>query len=346
MIDWTFAFATAQRLAPSGPELSAAEITEVVDELRNAAQIAEAPVREFTGLVPSHTSPVLIVDRPRWMEANLLTFEDLMEPFEAALEANRNLPTGWSRTVGSKMAGAEIGVLLSFLSNKVLGQFDPFWEGPEGAGRLLLVAPNIVSIERKLGVDPHDFRQWVCLHEETHRAQFSGVPWMREHLRSLVSDLAETADFGDTSLSTVISEKLPEVIKVLRGEDERSISDIMQNPEQREIVAKMTGLMSLLEGHADVVMDDIGPEYVPSVAQIRRKFQQRRASGTGLSRVLRRLLGLEAKMRQYRDGAIFVRTVMDTVGHEGFAAVWSEPDHLPSASEILEPRDWVARVHG
>ncbi len=346
MIDWTTAQATANRLTPAGPDLTAAEVSDVVAELREAAQIAQQPVAEFTGLTPAHPAPVLIVDRPRWTEANLSSFTKLMVPFEEHLAAKGKLPTGNAKRVGEKLAGAEVGALMAFLSRRVLGQFDPFWEGPEGPGRLLLVAPNIVHVERKLGVDPSDFRQWVCLHEETHRAQFSGVEWMPDYLFKLVSDLAEVAGAGSASPAELFGELLPDLLKVLRGEDDRSLSDLMSNPEQREIVARITGLMSLLEGHADVVMDDIGPDYVPSVENIRAKFDARRAAGTSLGKLLRRLMGFEAKMRQYRDGAVFVRNVTDQVGAEGFSAVWAEADHVPSAAEILEPDLWVKRVHG
>ena len=104
--------------------------------------------------------------------------------------------------------------------------------------------------------------------------------------------------------------------------------------------------MSLLEGHADVVMDDVGPRVIPTVAEIRAKFQQRRLGAGNVDRLLRRLLGLEAKMRQYRDGAVFVRAVTDTVGVDGFNAVWTSPETLPLPEEIQQPDVWVRRVHG
>ncbi|NLC98852.1 MAG: coenzyme F420 biosynthesis-associated protein, partial [Actinomycetales bacterium] len=294
MIDWTLAQSTADRLTPAGPEMSAAEVSEVVAELRSAAVIAQEPVAQFTGLTPAYPAPVLVVDRPRWVEANLKSFEKIIVPFKSNLEASGKLPTGGAKVVGEKMAGAEMGALMSFMARRVLGQFDPFWEGPNGPGRLLLVAPNVVSIERKIEVDPTDFRQWVCLHEETHRAQFSGVPWMPDYLLGLVGQLADSATNESQSLGELVSDVLPQVLDVIRGNDDRALSDIMQNEEQRAIVGKVTGLMSLLEGHADVVMDDIGPDYVPSVAHIRRQFNARRASGTGLGKVIRRLMGLEA----------------------------------------------------
>ncbi len=350
MIDWKFAQATATRLSRPGPEMSAAEVAETVEELRVGAARSEAPVRDFTGLHSTHAlgapSPVLVVDRPRWVEANLSTFQLMMDPINAKLAETGKLPTGLSRSVGEKVSGAELGALMSFMSTKVLGQFDPFWTGPHGeGGRLLLVAPNIVAVQRQLDVDPHDFRLWVCLHEETHRVQFTGVPWLREHLRSLMEEFIDATDLDPQAMSAMLQQALSQAVKVAKGDPDASLASMFQNERQSQIVDQMTGVMSLLEGHADVVMDDVGPEVIPTVAHIRRKFSQRRAGGSGLDKLIRRLLGLEAKMAQYRDGAVFVRHAIDTVGMDGFNAVWSHPSHLPTRSEILEPSTWVSRVH-
>ncbi|MEV7397638.1 zinc-dependent metalloprotease [Aeromicrobium sp. NPDC092404] len=348
MIDWKLALSTATRLSKPGPDLSAAEVAEAVAELREGAARSEAPVREFSDLhATSATAPVLVVDRPRWIEANLDTFKVMMDPVMAKLAASNKTPTGMGRVVGEKISGAELGALMSFMSSKVLGQFDPFWDGPNGeGGRLLLVAPNIVQAERQLEVDPHDFRLWVCLHEETHRVQFTAVDWMRDHMRTLLDEFVEATDLDASAISSLLSDGLGEAIRIARGDSEASLADLFQNDRQREIVDRLTGIMSLLEGHADVVMDGVGPDVIPSVAEIRRKFTQRRKGAGTFDRLLRRLLGLDAKMRQYRDGAEFVREVNGKVGLSGFNAVWAEPANLPTKSEILDPSAWVARVHG
>ncbi len=345
MIDWKLAQSTANRFIKPGPELDSAEVAEVVDELRAAARRSVAPVESYTGLVADAASPVLVVDRPRWVEANLSTFSRIMEPVVTSLTAERE-PSPAARAVSAKASGVELGALMAFLSGKVLGQFDPFHVDGGVGGRLLLVAPNIVHVERELGADPSDFRQWVCLHEETHRAQFTGVPWMREHLQGLLDEFIDATDTSEGAVSALVTEALPELVRIIRGESDKSLSDLFQNERQSRIVDQMTGLMSLLEGHADVVMDAAGPDLIGSVASIRRKFDKRRSQGTGLAKILRRLLGLEAKMRQYRDGAVFVRNVTDRVGADGFAAVWSEPAHLPTKAEIDDPARWIARVHG
>ncbi len=351
MIDWKLALATASRLSRPGPELTDAEVADVVAELRQAAARAEGPVREYTGLLATGAlgapSPILVVDRPRWVEANLATFRVLTDPIGRKLAESGRAPTGLSKKVGEKLSGAQVGAVMSFVSSKVLGQFDPFWTGPAGeGGRLLLVAPNIVAAEQAMKVDPHDFRLWVCLHEETHRVQFTAVPWLREHLRSSIDELVSSTDLDDQSLSRLLDQGVGEVLKAIRNDPDASLASVFQNDRQRELVDTMTGVMSLLEGHADVVMDGVGPQVVPSVAEIRRKFQRRRQGSGSIDRLVRKLLGLDAKARQYRDGAVFVRSVVDTVGLDGFNAVWADPAHLPSRAEILDPSAWVSRVHG
>jgi coenzyme F420 biosynthesis associated uncharacterized protein len=345
MIDWDFALKTAERMVPPGPGLSTAEVDDVMADLRTAALGAEAPVRSFTGLAPSPAAetPVLVIDRARWVEANLASSRVLLEPVITKLQRSDRAPTGLAKSVSESINGMEIGALLSFMSTKVLGQFDPFGSDP---GRLLLVAPNIVHAERQLGVDPHDFRRWVCLHEETHRVQFTAVPWLADHLRSLIAEFTDATELDAAAVGKLLARGIGEIVRIIRGVSDASLMDLLQNDAQRAVVDKMTGVMSLLEGHADVVMDGVGPEVIPSVVEIRRAFERRRAGTGGLDRVIRRLLGLEAKMRQYRDGAVFVRSVTETVGNEGFNAVWDTAANLPSRSEILAPRTWVDRVHG
>ena len=348
MIDWDFALSTATRLSRPGPQIPAGEVAEAVAELREGAARSEAPVREFTNLhAKSATAPILVVDRERWVEANLDSFKKIMAPLASKLESGGKVPGPLGKAVGSKITGAELGALMSFMSGKVLGQFDPFWSGPAGeSGRLLLVAPNIVQVEKQLDVDPTDFRLWVCLHEETHRVQFTAVDWMRDHLEGLMNEFIDATDFDASALSKFLNEGLSEFVKIVRGDSDSSFGDLFQNDKQREIVDKMTGIMSLLEGHADVVMDGVGPEVIPTVDHIRAKFTQRRKGAGAFDRLLRRLLGFEGKMRQYKDGAAFVHQVNEKIGRDDFNAVWEKPDNLPTKSEILEPASWISRVHG
>ncbi|MFH8737254.1 MULTISPECIES: zinc-dependent metalloprotease [unclassified Streptomyces] len=364
MVDWNLAVATATRLVRPGPEVSRDEARAIVAELRRHAKASEEHVRGFTRMATeeAHDTPVLVVDRPGWVRANVAGFRELLKPLLDKMEERRGSGPGGAvlGAVGGKVTGVELGMLLSFMSSRVLGQYETFAPAtrdlpaaPNGGGRLLLVAPNIVHVERELDVNPHDFRLWVCLHEETHRTQFTAVPWLRDHLEGEIqSFLAET----DVDPMTFL-ERIREAAQSLAGarpegeqgegdDGGRSLVELVQSPAQREILARLTAVMSLLEGHADFVMDGVGPAVVPSVGEIREKFKERRQKGASrLDLALRKLLGLDAKLRQYRDGERFVRAVVNEVGMDGFNRVWTSPNTLPTKAEIAKPADWVARVH-
>ncbi|MEU8525638.1 MULTISPECIES: zinc-dependent metalloprotease [Streptomyces] len=363
MVDWNLAVATATRLVRPGPEVSRDEAREVVAELRRHAKASEEHVRAFTRMIPEGheppDTPVLVVDRAGWIRANVAGFRELLSPLLGKMQERRTATPGGAvlGTVGGKVTGVELGMLLSFLASRVLGQYETFAPATRelpaaenGGGRLLLVAPNIVHVERELAVAPHDFRLWVCLHEETHRTQFTAVPWLRDHLQGEIQSFLAATDIDPAT----VLERLREAVQAFsggrpegeEGEPSPSLVELVQTPEQREILGRLTAVMSLLEGHADYVMDGVGPQVVPSVQEIREKFQQRRARGASrLDLALRRFLGLDAKLRQYRDGERFVRAVVDQVGMDGFNRIWTSPNTLPTKTEIAEPADWIARVH-
>lgn len=336
MVDWDLAISIGSRLAGEGPQISRAEAAAVVEELRAGAERSTPLVRDFTGLrAGERTAPVLVVDRAGWVAANADGFATALAPVVDKLTEKKGTPSGWQLAVGSKVTGVEVGGLLGFLAGKVLGQFDPF-HGE--AGRLLLVAPNVVHIERELDVDPSDFRLWVCLHEETHRVQFTATPWLTGHLLGEMHAIADSLDTAG-----ILEDGLGRVLDAVRS-PQGSLVDAMSTPEQKEIIDRVTGVMSLLEGHADVVMDGVGPSVIPTVKEIRARFNKRRKGAGSLDRILRRVLGLDAKMAQYRDGAKFVRAVVDKAGMAEFNAVWERPENLPSKAEIADPRAWISRV--
>ena len=335
MVDWDFAVTVGSKLAGPGPVVSTDEALTAVGELRDGAERSTPLVQEFTGLrTESGTAPVLVVDRGGWIQANADGFAKILAPIVDKLVEKKGEPGPVAGAIGSRVTGAEVGLMLGFLGTKVLGQFDPFHDP---RGRLLLVAPNIVHTEREIGADPSDFRLWVCLHEETHRVQFTANPWLGEHLLAQMNEVAGTIE------PSALVDGLRRGAEAIRSGN-GSVLDMVSSPEQKEILDRVTGVMSLLEGHADVVMDGVGPTVIPSVAQIRKKFNQRRQGVGTLDKLLRRLLGLDAKMAQYRDGAVFVRHVVDKVGMDDFNAVWSGPETLPSKAEIADPDAWITRV--
>ena len=349
LVDWDVALATARRLTKPGPAVSATEARAVVADLRVRAGAAEAHVKDFTGMsAPPGSAPVVVVDRPGWVQANSSAFDEVLAPLARLVAKKRKdgeqSGSGRGGALSAKVAGVEAGALLAYLSSKVLGQFDPFYAGGGATGRLLLVAPNVLHVERELEVDPTDFRTWVCVHEETHRVQFTAVPWLRDYLRTQVQSFVAETDVDPAALADRLRDALGAVVGSFRGQGDFSLIELVQTPRQREILDRMVGLMSLLEGHAEYVMDGVGPDVIPTVEDIRKKFTKRRAGAGPVDQALRRLLGLEMKMKQYRDGAVFVRTVVDQIGRDSFNRVWTSPQTLPTRDEISDPDGWIRRV--
>lgn len=339
-VDWDLAIRTARRLAPAGPQVTWTEASEAVVELRGLAVRAEEHVRSVTGLIPpGEPEEATVVDRPGWAAANINGFRVVLEPLVDKLLLKQQSPLALA--AAGRVTGVQMGTLLAWLSSKVLGQYEVFLP-EEGTGRLVLVAPNIVETERRLGVDPTDFRMWVALHEVTHRTQFTAVPWLHAHVRAEVRALLDASALDDPG--QLVGRLKNAVTQLPRG---GSLVELLQTPEQRVVLDRVTAFMSLLEGHAEHVMDGVGPAVVPTVDVIRARFDQRRREGTGLlDRVLRRLLGLDLKALQYAEGKAFVDTVVRHVGMAGFNRVWESPETLPTRQEIREPQAWVRRVHG
>lgn len=253
------------------------------------------------------------------------------------------------RMLTGRVAGVQTGAVLAFVSSGILGQYDPF---SAGGGELLLVYPNVIAVERQLRVVPKDFRMWVCLHEVTHRVQFRANPWLAEHMSSALAVLTDDAGDDVTKMVGRLADYMRDrQIVVKNGEPELGSTGVIgllravQSEPQRKALDQLLVLGTLLEGHAEHVMDAVGPAVVPSVATIRQRFDQRRQrKQPPLQRLLRALLGVEAKMNQYTKGKAFVDDVVAKVGMQRFNAIWTDAGTLPLPTEIDEPQRWIDRV--
>ncbi|HZC10061.1 MAG TPA: zinc-dependent metalloprotease [Mycobacterium sp.] len=334
-VDWGFAATVGQRLARPGPPSTDYTRNQVVDNLATAAKAAEPPVRDVTGL---HTDGLVpearIVDRSGWIKAAAESMR--------AMTGGTDKPRG---VISGRLTGAQTGALLAFVSSGILGQYDPFNDG----GALLLVYPNVIAVERQLRVEPSDFRLWVCLHEVTHRVQFTANPWLSGYMSQALGVLTKES-------SDDVSKVLGRLADFARGRGDSSHDDpnstgilgllrAVQSEPQREALDQMLVLGTLLEGHADHVMDAVGPVVIPSVTSIRSRFDERRhRKQPPLQRLLRALLGIDAKLSQYTRGKAFVDHVVHRVGMERFNTVWTGPDTLPRPIEIEYPQRWIDRV--
>jgi coenzyme F420 biosynthesis associated uncharacterized protein len=354
MIDWDVAIATGARWVRPGPQVSIAEARRAVSELRDLADAVREPVRELTGLhSPEMAGQVAVVDRPGWIRANVDGFRVVLDPLVTRLAERGTVPAPGSMVtaVGSRVTGMQAGLILAYLASRVLGQYELFLPPDPGGGRpvgrLTLVAPNIVMVERELGVDQHDFRRWVCLHEETHRTQFTAVPWLREYVQQEMTEFLLASEIDPAAILKRVRAAADAVAGAVRGADDgESLIEAIQTPRQREILDRLTAVMTLVEGHGDYVMDAVGPRVVPSVAQIRERFNARRGSANRIERAIRRILGIDLKMKQYAQGSKFVKTVVEEAGMTVFNKVWASPQTLPTKAELGAPHAWLARVAG
>lgn len=337
-VDWRFAATVGEWLARTGPPATDYTRRQIIEDLAGAAKAAEPPVRDVTGL---HTSDVVpdarIVDRPEWIRA--------------AAESMRIMTGGTDKPrgfVSGRVTGAQTGAVLAFAASAILGQFDPF---VGDTGCLLLVYPNVLAVERQLRVEPSDFRLWVCLHEVTHRVQFTANPWLSGYMARALGVLTQESadDVGE------IVARLADLVRG-RGESSAGSPDAhvpgvlglmraVQSEPQRQALDQLLMLVTVLEGHADHVMDAVGPVVVPSVATIRSRFDDRRhRKQPPLQRLLRALLGIDAKISQYTRGKAFVDHVVGRVGMERFNTIWTGPETMPLPIEIEDPGRWIDRV--
>jgi coenzyme F420 biosynthesis associated uncharacterized protein len=357
MIDWDLAISTGVRWVRPGPQVSLGEARAVVTELHDLAAVVTEPVRQVTGMAGAEDSgQVAVVDRPGWIRANIDGFRVVLDPLVEHLREQGRVPAAGSvvASVGSRVTGMQAGLILAYLAGRVLGQYELFLppdpaapEGSAPAGRLTLVAPNILMVERELDVNPHDFRRWVCLHEETHRTQFTSVSWLRGYVQQQMTDFLLASDLDPATIVTRLRAAADAVAGAVRGNGHGdSLIVAMQTPRQREVLERLTCVMTLVEGHGDYVMDAVGPQVVPTVAQIRSRFNARRAGTGRMEQTLRRILGIDLKMKQYAQGSRFVQTVVREAGMPVFNRVWTSPETLPVAAELTDPHLWLDRVGG
>ncbi|MDR0366724.1 MAG: zinc-dependent metalloprotease [Bifidobacteriaceae bacterium] len=321
-----------------GPEITPAEGIRLVADLRNQAGKALGYVAEITGLEAAAkraaTTDVAITDRRGFVRGLNRMAQKLTEKVWAEEDWS------WPAT---QMMSVQLGTVTRLLAFRVLGFYDPFYEAPWGNGRLLLVAPNILRQERDLNADPRDFHLWIALHEMAHAVQFAAAPWLAPWLKERLTQLLlADEEPGRVARLVAAGRRLPEVFS---DDPQADVSATgLLSPAQVRILGEITATMSFLEGHADVIMDAVGPRIVKSVEELRPRFDARKVASGRFERGLRRLAGIEAKTAQYIQGAGFVRKVLAEVGHEGLNQFFSSPGALPTAAEMDQPSDWIRRV--
>jgi len=345
-VDWATAQRVAVRVAGREPFSQSYHSESLEPDFAELTALAEGLVADETGLVSlAGPARARVTDRAGWIQANVASFQRLLRPIvdklSSRLEANALSP------VAQKLAGAEVGMVLGWMSTRVLGQYDLLIieeESPLDQDLVYYVGPNVLALEKQFAFPPREFRLWLALHEVTHRAQFTGIAWMRPHFLSLVSETLDSVD-PDPKRMLEVAGRLTDSLR--RGENplaEGGIMALLASAEQRQVLDQVSGLMSLLEGHGDITMDRAGQGLVPNAERFSRVLRQRRDSSQGVARLVQQLIGLEAKMNQYAQGEAFIEAVERVGGPQLLSEAWESPDRLPSLDEIRHPETWINRV--
>jgi len=346
-VDWEFAQRVAAKIATRKQGEHSYHYASLAPDFERFTAEAEELVAAETGLVSLQgNARARVADRPMWIAANIASFQRLLRPVLDKLET-KNTKKSRLSSVSGRIGAMEVGVLLGWMSSRVLGQYDLLIiedENPEDQDIVYYVGPNVMALERKHGFPPEEFRLWLALHECTHRAQFTGIPWLREHFLSLVSQTVDSVDPDPK----VLKEAVQRILDARKsGEDllgEGGLPALFASPEQREVLNKISGMMSLLEGHGDVTMDRAGADRIPSAEKFSSTLRARRNSARGINKVFQRIIGMEAKLNQYQAGEAFIAEVEAVGGPELVERAWEGPENLPTMEEIKAPQLWIDRM--
>jgi uncharacterized protein (DUF2342 family) len=308
-----------------------------------------------------------MVDRATWIAANLQTMRPMLAPLGDRLGEQRGLLSGPLRSASGLLLGAQVGALTGMLSQRVLGQYDLALLDPTVTPRLLLLAPNLAMTAANLGVDRDELVLWVTIHEITHAVQFSGAPWLREHIGGMLRELldglqislignsedkdgntdGEVGEGSTGGIGGLRMPKLPDPAELRAMVETARRGELLRltlGEDRWRLVERMQAAMSLIEGHAEHTMDAVGAEVLPSLPKLRAAMNQRRSQKGLPWKVLERLMGLELKMRQYEIGRRFCDAVVAEGGPELLARAWAGPESLPSTAELEQPGLWTARI--
>jgi coenzyme F420 biosynthesis associated uncharacterized protein len=348
-VDWAAARRIGRAVAGRDVLTTSYLASSLARDFARVTDEAATLVADATGLSTGVDVAASVVDRGAWIDVNVQSMRRMLRPLAERMAERMSIaPLAYA---GRLAAGAELGVLLGFLAKRVLGQYDLLVldsEVDESAAlaprgdTVYYVGINILGLEKRFAFRPMEFRRWIAIHEVTHRAQFTGVPWMHGYFLSLVDELLTSVDPDPRAIGAAMR-RIADDVRARRAPLDRGIVGLFASPEQQIVLDRVQALMSLLEGHGDVVMQDLGARHVVGAERMERVLKARRAQG-GLNGLLSRLFGLEMKLRQYEVGEGFVRAVLDRAGPATFATVWTDPAALPTLAELAEPQRWLERI--
>jgi coenzyme F420 biosynthesis associated uncharacterized protein len=342
-VDWQLARRIALKVGGDEPLARSYLGGSLHDDFARFTPMAEELVALETRLESTEgAARAMVIDRAGWVDANIRSFRRLLSPLLDKLEGE-----GGASSLTRKFGAVELGTVLGWMSRRVLGQYDLLLaedEDRDDQDLVYYVGPNILAIEKRFAFSPADFRLWLALHELTHRAQFTGVPWLRPHFLSLVNSMLDEVepdpDSVKAGLRTVIQQKREGRNPMAEG----GLATLFASETQRGLIEQVGGMMSLVEGHGDVTMTRAGIGHVEHAERFQRVLHDRRNSAKGISRLMQKLIGIEAKLAQYQAGEDFIAAIEDARGERAVDRVWDDVAYLPSMAEIRDPAAWLERV--
>ena len=308
---------------------------------------SEPLIAAYMGVnLPAPVEKIFVVDRRDWLQANFISFQHILEPIEdlytnLASRAATNTVMG---VLNSKLVGSQMGLLLGFLAQRVLGQYDLslLSPDPELRGSLYFVEPNIQKIQQQLGLSEEDFRLWIALHETTHVFQFEAFPWVRAYFNDLLRQFLGQVSDQISGMGLNLSDIANRIMGGKAGRDHWI--EAVLSPQQRAVFDKMQALMSVVEGYSNHIMNQIGGQLLPSFDAIEQRIQQRSQSRPLIEELFNRITGMDLKLAQYQQGEAFINAVVAARGIAFANRVWESAETLPTMAEIRAPEQWIARV--
>ena len=332
--------------------------------LEELLRVAELQVNDVTGLAtaPSgHTLTVDAVSPAGWAEASISDYKALLERLAQSLAApagaeppSMDLPPGAEalgplfaqlpKILGPMMMGMQSGMLLSQLSSRAFGPYELPVPRP-GRNALLLVPHAIDTFASSWSLPQDDVSLWVCVHEVAHHAVLS-LP----HVGRAVNDLLLQHAGGFRADGIDIESRLggidpndPDALQSLLGDPE-AVLGAVRTEEQERLRPRIDALVAAIEGYVDHVVDAVGHRLITSYPSLTEALRRRRAEEKPSDRFVDHLLGLELTDAQFTRGRTFVHGILERVGEEGLARLWSDSAHLPTPAEIDAPGLWLARI--
>jgi coenzyme F420 biosynthesis associated uncharacterized protein len=348
-VDWALATRVARRVAGNDTLATSYLATSLSDDFTLVTTEAELLVAEHTGLRAPGQARAAVLDRQGWVEANVSSMRRLLGPLTHRI--GERMARSPFAPVGRAVSATELGLLLGWFSQRVLGQYDVLVPDDDGDGdgdgsdgdAVYYVGANVLALEKRFAFRPRDFRRWIAIHEVTHRAQFLGVPWMHDYFLGLVHGVLGSVDADPRKIVAALARAADELRRGRNPLDEGGLVALLATPEHREALGKVQALMSVLEGHGNRVMNELGKAHVAGQERMARVLQARRHS-QGAAGLVSKLLGIDSKMRQYEVGEAFVEAVEREAGPRGLDPAWRAPELLPTIDELQSPTRWLERV--